>query len=73
MSKYFFVLSNLVNIVYLTRLLKNKVNQNFDNEGDDEVIDEERLDFATERLTEISRLKSDNGEFVKALIPPLSS
>jgi hypothetical protein len=49
--------------------------QNFKSEEDDENMnneDEERLSYATDKVIEITSLKSNNLEFVRGLIPPLT-
>jgi hypothetical protein len=42
--------------------------ENPDDEEDGYEVDEDRLNYATQKLVEISNLKSDNGEFMKRII-----
>jgi len=51
-------------------------NQNFNEEIEEEAKedpDEERLNYATAKVIEITSLKKNNSEFVKNLIPPLTT
>lgn len=54
----------------------DRYNRNYDEEDveeiEEEVVDENKLNFATDKLVEISKLKNDNSEFVRRLVPPLT-
>ena len=43
-----------------------------EKEEEAQEVDEEKLNFVTDRVIEITSLKKDNNEFVKNLIPPLT-
>lgn len=43
------------------------------NNNDEDTNDEERLSYATDKVVEITSLKSNNNEFIKNLIPPLTT
>lgn len=48
-------------------------NYNVDEENEETENDEDRVNYATDKLVEITSLKKDNSEFVKRLVPPLSN
>jgi hypothetical protein len=43
------------------------------DELDEKETDEDRINFATDRLVELTNLKTDNSEFVKRLVSPLTN
>jgi hypothetical protein len=50
------------------------IQDRYENPDEEEgyVVDDDRLNYATQKLVEISNLKSDNGEFMRRIIPSIS-
>lgn len=51
----------------------NNYNTDDEVEIEDKETDEDRINFATDKLVELTSLKSDNSEFVKRLVSPLTN